>query len=106
MPMARARHELQEGAGQVEIELACEAPLARRVFVAGDFNHWRPYDLMLHQDETGTWRTRLLLTPGRYEYGFIVDGKWQGDPNHSSRAPDGTVFSNFFIHVHKEEVNF
>ena len=28
----------------------------------------------------GAWTLRLLLTPGRYEYHFLVDGEWRPDP--------------------------
>ena len=29
----------------------------------------------------GKWVKQLSLTPGRYEYRFVVDGDWVSDPN-------------------------
>jgi 1,4-alpha-glucan branching enzyme len=29
----------------------------------------------------GQWETTLALEPGRYQYKFVVDGKWTHDPN-------------------------
>jgi len=34
----------------------------------------------LKRDEHGTWKITLPLTPGRYEYRFVVDEKWETDP--------------------------
>jgi len=38
----------------------------------------------------GVWELRVPLGPGRYEYVFLVDGRfWHVDPNNPQRAPDG-----------------
>jgi chromosome partitioning protein len=50
---------------------------ARQVLIAGDFNNWTPASTpMFHQPGTG-WSMKLPLSPGRYRYRFVVDGKWQ-----------------------------
>jgi 1,4-alpha-glucan branching enzyme len=85
--------------GRREVELQYEASRAQRVFVAGDFNHWREGDLRLRRDETGVWRVPLWLAPGRYEYRFIVDGQWQDDPNASIRVPNGLGSTNCVLQV-------
>jgi hypothetical protein len=37
----------------------------------------------------GVWELRLVLPPGRYEYVFLVDGRfWKLDPNNPQRASD------------------
>ena len=28
----------------------------------------------------GLWEKIIVVPPGRYEYRFLVDGKWQNDP--------------------------
>lgn len=56
------------------------APGAQTVAVVGSFNNWKPI-LLTDEDEDGIWLTNLSLTPGRYEYAFVVDGRWWGqDP--------------------------
>lgn len=53
-------------------------PEAKSVAVAGDFNGWTP---TLLENRDGLWIIKLNLSPGRYEYAFIIDGKlWVPDP--------------------------
>jgi hypothetical protein len=53
---------------------------ATDVSVVGSFNDWEPITLS-DADENGIWRVDIFLTPGRYEYAFIIDGRWWGhDP--------------------------
>ena len=70
------------------IELKLNAPNARSVFVAGSFNGWDPQRTSLHKESGGVWRTSLPLSPGRYEYRFIVDGQWQEDPDARESVPN------------------
>ena len=66
---------------QKRIEFALKAPRARSVTVAGSFNNWEPAKTPLRKGKGGIWRRTLLLSPGRYVYRFVVDGKWCSDPN-------------------------
>ena len=104
MAMPRSRRpnhntDVKDESRRMEVELTFEAPQAERVFVAGDFNHWRAGDLRLRRDETGTWRIPLWLAPGRYEYRFIVDGEWQNDPQASACVPNEFGSSNCVLVV-------
>ena len=40
----------------------------------------------MKKDARGVWRTRVTLTPGRYEYRFFVDGEWVDDPDCEERC--------------------
>ena len=53
---------------------------ARQVFLAGDFNDWKTDDLAMERNSDGIFRKLVKLSPGRYEYKFVVDGKWTSDP--------------------------
>lgn len=56
------------------------APKAQNVAVLGTFNGWEPTSLS-DEDKDGIWTARIALPPGRYEYAFVVDGRWWGqDP--------------------------
>ena len=46
----------------------------------GDFNDWNPKKHPMQRYENGVWYKNLLLLPGKYEYKFMVDGRWQEDP--------------------------
>lgn len=65
--------------GQVTLELV--KPDAKSVCVAGTFNQWRPEQTPLRPAGNGRWVGDLRITPGRYEYLFVVDGQWLPDPN-------------------------
>lgn len=55
-------------------------PSAQTVNLAGSFNGWDPAIRPLKRDAKGLWKTSVTLPPGRYEYLFVVDGKWMSDP--------------------------
>lgn len=56
------------------------APGAQSVAVVGDFSAWQPINLFDH-DGDGVWTVTVALPPGRYEYAFVVNGRWVGqDP--------------------------
>ena len=49
----------------------------RRTQLAGDFTDWKPMAMRKRKD--GTCVCVVSLSPGTYEYKFIVDGEWQTD---------------------------
>ena len=57
------------------------APEAKEVCMAGDFNEWMAKKHHLKKNADGVWGKITFLFPGRYEYKFIVDGKWELDPD-------------------------
>ena len=66
--------------GDQEVLFVLPALNASNVAVVGDFNAWEEMPLS-DEDNDGIWTASLPLEPGRYEYAFIIDGKWWGqDP--------------------------
>ena len=63
-----------------KVTFSLEAVDAEAVVLMGDFNDWNPKKHPMQRDENGVWLKNLLLLPGKYEYKFMVDGRWQGDP--------------------------
>jgi hypothetical protein len=56
------------------------APGAESVTVLGNFNGWTATPLD-DPDGDGIWTAAIDLPPGRYEYAYLVDGRWWGqDP--------------------------
>jgi len=68
-----------------EVTLAVNAPQAKEVYVAGDFNNWIIDDKSRMEKHNGTWIRKMPLKSGKYHYRFVVDGKWTEDPNNSNR---------------------
>lgn len=83
--------------GSQPFRLSLRAPAARRVQLVGDFNDWRTDDpnVLLRKHPAGTWFIDVHLTPGTYEYKFLVDGEYVTDPRNPFRRPNpfGTLNS-------------
>jgi hypothetical protein len=70
---------------------------AKRVFVAGNFNNWKPDELSMKRSDNG-WELPLIMPAGNYNYKFIIDGNWITDPaNHCYSTDNGNT--NSFIAV-------
>jgi len=54
-------------------------PGAQRVFLAGDFNGWRPEEIRMRPVGRGAWEARLRLAPGTYRFRYCCDGCWYPD---------------------------
>jgi 1,4-alpha-glucan branching enzyme len=65
-----------------------EASDAKEVFLMGDFNSWSPETHPMRKDENGIWKIQVMLSPGNYEYKFLVDGQWKEDPRNNRRCPN------------------
>ena len=81
-PIAKRFPALEEQ----EIVLTFFEPEAREVYVAGNFNNWHTDSTPMTNRGEGEWVARLMLRSGRYEYRFVVDGRWSEDPQASERV--------------------
>ena len=76
------------GNGENRVLFVMPAPGAHSVSVVGNFNGWEATPLN-DKDGDGIWTASIPLPDGRYEYAFVVDGRWWGqDP-----LADGYVHS-------------
>ncbi len=64
----------------------CQAPLAERVSLIGDFNSWDPNATPMAKQPDGRWMVGLELSPGSHHYLFWVDGRRVLDPNAAGKA--------------------
>ena len=65
------------------------APGATRVSIVGDFNGWNPSALQMRRSSDGRlWELEVPLAPGRYTYGFVVDGVLVRDPSAPQAGSD------------------
>jgi 1,4-alpha-glucan branching enzyme len=80
-----------------DVTFAVYEPRAGEVFVSGAFNDWQPTPL----SRTGNrdWKATVSLVPGRYEYKFVVDGKWKVDPRSQQFSPNAFGTLNSVIEV-------
>jgi hypothetical protein len=79
------------------VRLMFDAPNARRVAVAGDFNRWDAEATPLARDvRSHRWSVTLAVRNGDHRYAFVVDGtRWVPDPRaeRSVRGEDGRIYS-------------
>jgi hypothetical protein len=73
----------------VRYEFRFKAGSANEVCLAGDFNRWKVCDARLSRVGEDVWSVSLELPPGRYEYMFVVDGRWVTDPHAMGYNDDG-----------------
>lgn len=59
-----------------KVEFTFNAPDARKVFLAGEFNNWDTQSLPMKKSKDGVWKTKIKLPPGRHEYKFFADNVW------------------------------
>jgi chromosome partitioning protein len=68
------------------VVFSIEAPDAEHVYLAGDFNDWKP-DGSEMEAVGRVWKKLLKLEPGRYRYRYVVDGQWRTDPGNAVVEP-------------------
>ncbi len=77
-----------------EITFNYYGPTAKSVNLAGEMNGWSSSaDALSYNSETGFWSITKTLTPGKYEYKFVVDEKnWTCDSRNQSYSNGNSVF--------------
>jgi 1,4-alpha-glucan branching enzyme len=85
--------------GEINFEFAFYAPEANEVFLAGEFNHWDTQSLLMKKDKDGFWKTKIKLSPGRYEYKLFVDDKWVENIPGAELSPNLFGTHNFVVWV-------
>jgi 1,4-alpha-glucan branching enzyme len=83
------------------VTFSLEAAEAKEVMLMGDFNNWNPKKHSMKSDGKGTWNKTLVLSPGKYEYKFLIDGEWREDPQNDQTCTNsfGTKNSIFNLTV-------
>jgi hypothetical protein len=88
-----------DASGTQVVRFVLAAPDARRVSLVGDFNGWDPEATTLEQ-ENGVWTVVIPVTPGRHQYGFVLDGStWIADPAAPRSADADYGSSNSVVYV-------
>ena len=80
-----------------KVTFTCNAPNARSVAIAGDFNQWDPNATPL-SPVNNIWQIQVRLTTGIHEFKYVVDGQWCCQPgvdDHCSDSNGETVDNSF-----------
>jgi 1,4-alpha-glucan branching enzyme len=77
--MSKKKQKKQSEKRRITFKL--EASEAREAVLVGDFNSWDVKKHRMKRDKKGRWTKIVTLSPGNFEYKFLVDGQWQNDPS-------------------------
>lgn len=99
---APARTVASSNVSDVALRLELVAPTATHVAIVGDFNQWNPTSLPMRRSADGrTWEIEVRLAPGRYTYGFVVDGRVRRDPRAPQSVSDDFGIPSSVLMVHQ-----
>ncbi|MDX2148350.1 MAG: AAA family ATPase [Planctomycetota bacterium] len=74
--------------------------LGSRLCVAGEFNAWSATSLpMKRNEDRGVYELLLPLSPGRYQYRLVADGRWIADPHNSCLQSNSVGQDNSVVEV-------
>lgn len=65
----------------------------QKVYLSGSFNDWSTQSLPMENID-GVWMANVKLRPGRHEYKFIIDGRWQNDGENKLKIDDNAGGQN------------
>ncbi len=60
---------------------------ASHIILSGTFNNWSTLQMPMTRNDSG-WTIQMKLKPGKYEYKYIIDGRWTPDPYNRQREND------------------
>ncbi|WP_424963790.1 alpha-amylase family glycosyl hydrolase [Ekhidna sp.] len=70
----------------------------RKVMIKGEFNAWNPNNTVLEK-KGNSFSTYELLTPGTYQYLYVVDGNEMRDPSNPDSVSNGMGGWNSVINI-------
>ena len=87
--------------GHIDVSFELPSCLwADRIFLVGDFNGWNETATPLQQDRSGIWRVTVALPQEqRYEFRYLIDGKWMSDSHADGFAENSFGISNSVVHT-------
>lgn len=81
------------------VEFRTKAAEGSKVFLAGSFNNWDQKATPMTLDGGSLYTTSVPLPPGRHEYKFIVNGRWQIDEQCKQWVPNKFGSLNSVVEV-------
>jgi 1,4-alpha-glucan branching enzyme len=90
---------LEKKPDEGSIEFTFNAPEAKNVSLAGDFNNWDNHSLPMKKINGKDWKVAVKLTPGRHEYKYFMDGRWVEDIPGEEKVSNSFGTQNFVIYV-------
>jgi hypothetical protein len=78
----------------------CNEPHASCVKIVGTFNNWNTSEeSLMERKKDGTWSKSIYLSPGTYQYRFLVDDVWAEDQSNSDQVDNSFGGKNSVIRI-------
>ena len=88
--------------GKRKVKFVFDSPSSQAVYLAGQFNNWiwekakvsanETVNVVIEMErnkQTGFWEKFVYLTPGKYQYKYVLDsGTWKYDQNTLEKVDD------------------
>ncbi|MHB8743722.1 MAG: AAA family ATPase [Sulfuricaulis sp.] len=97
-----ARSRVNHLSGRRKIVLYLFGYENMNVHLAGDFNSWMPDQGVITRIVNGVVEKSMMLSPGTYQYRYVIDGKWQEDPSNPDVTPNHSGGFNSILRVEEE----
>jgi 1,4-alpha-glucan branching enzyme len=85
-----------------KVTFTFESSHAEEVILMGDFNEWNPKKHPMQHKGDGTWLKSVMLSPGKYEYKFMVNGQWVEDVVNNQSCPNCFGTRNSIIEMREK----
>lgn len=81
------------------VRFVYNAPSASHVNLAGEFNTWSTSATPMTKGDGGDWSVVIALSPGMYQYKFVIGGNdWHEDPHNPAKVDDNYGgFNSLFV---------
>ena len=79
---------LKKNLKRKKVTFSIEAVGAKEVALLGDFNEWNSKAHPMRHEGNGLWTKSIFIPAGKYEYKFLIDGKWVEDPRNEQTSPN------------------
>jgi len=82
------------------VTFTLHADKGKSVYLAGEFNKWDPTaKKMAYKAASGLYAATIKLSPGTYQYKFVLDGTWCADPENVNSVANNHGTFNSIITV-------
>lgn len=81
------------------VTFTVHAEKGKAVYLAGSFNEWSTTaKKMAYKARAGVYAAKVQLSPGEYQYKFVIDGTWCADPeNVNAVKNDQGTFNSVIV---------
>jgi hypothetical protein len=91
--------QLKNEAAAIAVRFVYIDDNATTVCISGSFNSWSQRSDCMNRSGSA-WSFSVSLPPGRYQYGFVIDGyRWRDDPGAVLTEDDGFGMKNSLLIV-------